>query len=131
MTLVKECLRCNIFRWSGMYFSQIRGLAMGQRLAPILAVCFMGKIEEPVLARLPLMYCRYIDDRCVVTSTQSEMDECFRIMNEQSQYIKLTRETPRNAIPRFTVESGMDGRDVVRIIELAAENAFAAERVGK
>ena len=55
----------------------------------------MGKIEEPVLSRQPLLYCRYIDDCCVITSTQSEMDECFRLLNEQSQYIKLTRETPR------------------------------------
>ena len=42
----------------------------------------------------------------------------------------ITRETQRNAIPRLTVESGMDGRDVVRMIELAAEKAFAAEREG-
>ncbi|VDO26310.1 unnamed protein product [Haemonchus placei] len=64
---------------------------MGQRLAPVLTVCFMGRIEEPVLERNPLMYCRYIDDCFIVTSTQFEMDECFRIMNEQSQYINLTR----------------------------------------
>uniref|UniRef100_A0A7I4YFD5 Reverse transcriptase domain-containing protein n=1 Tax=Haemonchus contortus TaxID=6289 RepID=A0A7I4YFD5_HAECO len=96
MTLVKECLMCNIFKWAGKYFSQVRGLAMGQRLAPVLAVCFMGRIEEPVLERNPLMYCRYIDDCFIVTSTQFEMDECFRIMNEQSQYIKLTREVPRD-----------------------------------
>ena len=69
---------------------------MGQRLAPVLAICFMSKIEKPVLTRMPLMYCRYIDDCCVVTFTQSEMDECFRILNQQSQYIKLTRETPQN-----------------------------------
>ena len=69
---------------------------MGQRLAPVLAICFMSRIEEPVLARLPLMYCRYIDDCCVITSTQSEMDACFKILNEQSEYIKLTREEPRN-----------------------------------
>ena len=42
----------------------------------------------------------------------------------------ITRETKRNAIPRITVESGMDGREIVRIIELAAEKTFAAERVG-
>ena len=47
MTLISECPMCNIFKWSGRYFSQIRGLAMGQRLAPILAVCFMSKVEEP------------------------------------------------------------------------------------
>ncbi|EYC07846.1 hypothetical protein Y032_0068g165 [Ancylostoma ceylanicum] len=67
---------------------------MGQRLAPVLAICFMSKIEEPVLSRRPLMYCRYIDDCCIVTSTQSEMDECFRILNQQSQYISFTREKP-------------------------------------
>ncbi|EYC27367.1 hypothetical protein Y032_0009g677 [Ancylostoma ceylanicum] len=96
MTLVNECLKCNTFKWSGTYFSQIRGLAMGQRLAPVLAICFMSRVEEPVLARMPQMYCRYIDDCCIVTSTQSEMDECFRILNQQSQYIKFTRETPKN-----------------------------------
>ncbi|EYB86087.1 hypothetical protein Y032_0286g1413 [Ancylostoma ceylanicum] len=94
MTLIKECLNCNIFKWSGTYFSQVRGLAMGQRLAPVLAICFMSKIEEPVLSRCPLMYCRYIDDCCIVTSTQSEMDECFTILNQQSQYISFTREKP-------------------------------------
>ncbi|EYC07296.1 hypothetical protein Y032_0071g578 [Ancylostoma ceylanicum] len=96
MTLVKECLSCNIFKWSGKYFSQIRGLAMGQRLAPVIAICFMSKIEAPVLARLPLMYCRYIDDCCIVTSTQSEMDECFSILNQQSEHISFTRETPKD-----------------------------------
>ena len=96
MTLISECLKCNIFRWSGTYYAQIRGLAMGQRLAPVLAICFMSKIEEPVLARMPLMYCRYIDDCCIFTSTQSEMDKCFEILNQQSQYIKLTRETPHD-----------------------------------
>ncbi|VDO28087.1 unnamed protein product [Haemonchus placei] len=69
---------------------------MVQRLAPVLAVHFMGRIDEPVLERNPLMYCRYIDDRFAVTSTQFEMDECFYIMNEQSQHIKLTREVPRD-----------------------------------
>ncbi|EYB87797.1 hypothetical protein Y032_0257g408 [Ancylostoma ceylanicum] len=96
MTLVSECLKCNIFKWSGTYYSQLRGLAMGQRLAPVLAICFMSRIEQPVLARMPLMYCRYIDDCCIVTSTQSEMDECFEVLNQQSQYIRLTRESPHN-----------------------------------
>ena len=94
MILVKECLNCNVFKWSGNYYCLIRGLAMGQYLAPVLAVCYMSKIEAPVLSRGPLMYCRYIDDCCIVTSIQSEMDECFRILNEQSQYISFTREKP-------------------------------------
>ncbi|XGW14738.1 hypothetical protein V3C99_000757, partial [Haemonchus contortus] len=69
---------------------------MGQRLAPVLAICFMSRIEQPVMARLPLMSCRYTDDCFIVTLTLSEMDECFRIMNEPSPYIRLTREVPQD-----------------------------------
>uniref|UniRef100_A0A7I4Z4P5 Reverse transcriptase domain-containing protein n=1 Tax=Haemonchus contortus TaxID=6289 RepID=A0A7I4Z4P5_HAECO len=94
MTLIKECLNCNISKWSGQYFSQNRGLAMGQRLAPVFAICFMSRVERPVIARLHIMYCRYIDDCCVVTSTQQEMDGLFDILNRQSQYIKFTRDVP-------------------------------------
>lgn len=43
----------------------------------------------------------------------------------------LTEETSRAAMPRITVESGMTGQDVIRKIELAAEELFAAaEREG-
>ena len=49
MSLLKECLSCTVFRWSGNYYAQMRGLAMGQRLAPTLAIAFMAKIEKPVL----------------------------------------------------------------------------------
>ena len=38
LVLVQECLKCNIFRWSGQYCSQIRGLAMRQWFPPVLAV---------------------------------------------------------------------------------------------
>ncbi|VDM59223.1 unnamed protein product [Angiostrongylus costaricensis] len=79
MVLLKECLNCSIFGWSGKYFAQIRGLAMGQRLAPNLAIVFMSKIEAPVLDLRPLLYCRYVDDYFVVFSTQEEMDKCFEL----------------------------------------------------
>uniref|UniRef100_A0A0K0DGD5 ubiquitinyl hydrolase 1 n=1 Tax=Angiostrongylus cantonensis TaxID=6313 RepID=A0A0K0DGD5_ANGCA len=49
MTLLKECLNCSIFRWSGRYYAQMRGLAMGQRLAPSLAIAYMSKVEAPVI----------------------------------------------------------------------------------
>uniref|UniRef100_A0A0K0D584 Reverse transcriptase domain-containing protein n=1 Tax=Angiostrongylus cantonensis TaxID=6313 RepID=A0A0K0D584_ANGCA len=58
MTLLKECLNCSIFRWSGKHYAQMRGLAMGQRLAPTLAVAFMSRVEAPVIDLKPLLYCR-------------------------------------------------------------------------
>ncbi|EYC44083.1 hypothetical protein Y032_0472g2059 [Ancylostoma ceylanicum] len=85
----------------------------GQRLAPVLAICFMSRIEAPVLTRIPIMYCRYIDDCCVITSTQSEMDECFRILNQQSQYIKLTREKPSDGwLPFLNTQISLSGGQV-------------------
>ncbi|VDL68070.1 unnamed protein product [Nippostrongylus brasiliensis] len=82
ISLLEECLMCNVFKWAGQYFKQIRGLAMGRRLAPALAAAFMSKIEAPILLRTTVLYCRYVDDCFVVCSTQSEMDICFNILNE-------------------------------------------------
>uniref|UniRef100_A0A0K0CZ23 Reverse transcriptase domain-containing protein n=1 Tax=Angiostrongylus cantonensis TaxID=6313 RepID=A0A0K0CZ23_ANGCA len=43
--------------WSGRYYAQMRGLAMGQRLAPSLAIAYMSKVEAPVIDLGPLLYC--------------------------------------------------------------------------
>ncbi|VDM64294.1 unnamed protein product [Angiostrongylus costaricensis] len=93
--LLKECLSCSIFRWSGKDYAQIRGLAMGQRLAPSLAIAFMSKLEAPVTDLGPLLYCRYVDDWFVLCSTQEEMDKCFELLNAPSEYIKFTRGKPK------------------------------------
>ncbi|VDM56362.1 unnamed protein product [Angiostrongylus costaricensis] len=39
--------------------SNKRGLAMGQRLAPSLAIAFMSKVRAPVTDLGPLLYCRF------------------------------------------------------------------------
>ncbi|EYC11772.1 hypothetical protein Y032_0049g1762 [Ancylostoma ceylanicum] len=69
---------------------------MGQRLAPTLAIVFMSKVEKPILQRKPLLYCRYIDDCCIVCPTQTEMDTCFNLLNQQFPHIQFTREKPRD-----------------------------------
>ncbi|EYC22130.1 hypothetical protein Y032_0017g3168 [Ancylostoma ceylanicum] len=66
MLLLKACLDFNVFPWYGKFFAQIRGLAMGQRQAPTLAIASMAKIELPALECRPLLYCRYIDGCFVV-----------------------------------------------------------------
>lgn len=64
-------------------------------------------------------------------------EESQRLLEEDGYVLQftvensvITRKTQRNAIPRITIESGMDGEDVVRKIELTAENTFAAEGEG-
>nr|CDJ95495.1 hypothetical protein HCOI_01737000 [Haemonchus contortus] len=61
---------------------------MGQRLAPVLAIAYMSKIEKPVLDRRPVLYCRYVDDCFVACSTQKEMDKCFELLNSQADNIR-------------------------------------------
>ena len=78
---------------------------MGQRLAPCLAIAFMSKVEAPVINIRPKLYCRYIDDCFVICSTQEEMDKCFDLLNEQSEYVKFTREKPKtNWLPFLNVQ---------------------------
>ncbi len=64
-------------------------------------------------------------------------EESQRLLEEDGYVLQftvensvITRQTKRNAIPRITIESGMSGRDVVRKIEVTAENTFAAEGEG-
>ncbi|VDO47060.1 unnamed protein product [Haemonchus placei] len=53
---------CILRLWSGVYYEQIRGLAMAQRIAPALAIAYMSKVEEPILNHRPVLYTRYTDD---------------------------------------------------------------------
>ncbi|KAJ1365837.1 hypothetical protein KIN20_026279 [Parelaphostrongylus tenuis] len=63
-------------------YAQMRGLAMGQRLASSLKLAFMSKVEAPVMDLQPLLYCSY--DFCrdsfdicqsLITSNQSADSE--------------------------------------------------------
>ena len=82
---------------------------MGQRLTPSLAIAFMSKIEAPVLDLRLQLYWRYIDDCFVIYSTQEEMDKCFDLSNQQSEYIKSTREKLRdNWLPFLNVQINLN-----------------------
>ncbi|KAK6751971.1 hypothetical protein RB195_003408 [Necator americanus] len=56
---------------------------MDQRFAPAIAVASMSKKEKPLLEHKPLLYCRYIDDCCIICLMQAEIDACFDLLNKQ------------------------------------------------
>ena len=62
--------------------------------------------------------------------SQKLLEEDGYVMQFTIEKGVITRQTIRNAIPRLTVESGMTGEDVVRMVEMAAEEAFVAEGEG-
>ena len=67
-TMLQFILNHNIFQFNARTYKQIRGVAMGTRMAPTFANLFMADVEEDLLRRAstrfpsPLLWMRYIDD---------------------------------------------------------------------
>ncbi|EYC45067.1 hypothetical protein Y032_0439g1482 [Ancylostoma ceylanicum] len=47
--LLRTALECNIFRFENEFYGQKRGLAVGIRIAPPLAIVYLNHIEEMAL----------------------------------------------------------------------------------
>ena len=63
--LLRHCLQNNYLRFGDNFFKQTKGIAMGSRVAPPLAITFMHAIESLILSSpgdQPVLYLRYIDD---------------------------------------------------------------------
>ena len=73
--LTKTIFQHNCFSWRGNFYQQLRGLAMGNQLAPILAVLHMDRTEnQAIYSDLSLsfsFYYRYIDD-CITPASNHE-----------------------------------------------------------
>ena len=64
-SLLTHCLANNHLRFGHDYYRQVTGIAMGSRIAPPLAIIFMGALEQKFLeaaTHKPDIYMRYIDD---------------------------------------------------------------------
>lgn len=84
----------NIFNFAGKTYRQIRGTAMGTRMAPNYANVFMGKLEEDFLRNrntTPAILKRYIDDIFIVwTNTRSSLLSFLNDLNQFHPNIKFT-----------------------------------------
>jgi hypothetical protein len=94
--LLTACLANNTFKFNNKYFCQIRGLAMGNRLAPILAIAYMDYIENQCVLNDLILYKRYIDDTLIIAENQMKLDYVFQTINTIDPNIKFTREKPTN-----------------------------------
>ena len=65
MDLAECILKNNIFEHNLSFFKEIRGTAIGTKMAPPCAIIFNGDLEEQILqdySFIPLVWWRYIDD---------------------------------------------------------------------
>ena len=96
LSLTEVCLRFACFSWSGVLYEQKRGLAMGNRLAPILAILFMHSLERRSLYLNPILLVRYVDDMFIICNSSSQLQQLFDFLNGLDTHISLTRESPAN-----------------------------------
>uniref|UniRef100_A0A914EIS7 Reverse transcriptase domain-containing protein n=1 Tax=Acrobeloides nanus TaxID=290746 RepID=A0A914EIS7_9BILA len=94
--LLNACLSCNIFTFKGHFYRQKRGLAMGNRIAPVLAILFMHHIESKALTIHPRVFARYIDDIFIATASEEELKFALNALNGQCASIRLTQERPND-----------------------------------
>ncbi|KAK6017298.1 hypothetical protein OSTOST_17183, partial [Ostertagia ostertagi] len=73
--LLRTVVEVNIFRFRNRFYKQKRGLAMGSRLAPLLAIVFMDSLERQALSSGILYFGRYIDDIFIVGKTRAALRE--------------------------------------------------------
>lgn len=102
--LLNHCLSNNYLRFGDRYFRQTRGIAMGSRVAPPLAIIFMDSLERQfnnTAAHKPDIYMRYIDD-------------VLGVWTNGSDNLRLYLQHINNAHPsiRFTIETTEDGGSI-------------------
>ena len=101
--LLSHCLSNNYVRFGQTYYKQTVGLPMGSRIAPSVAIIFMGALEEVFLSAerdQPEMYMRYIDDcLCVWSHGAEALTAYFEYVNTVHPTIKFTMERSDSAEP--------------------------------
>ncbi|EYC10986.1 hypothetical protein Y032_0053g2410 [Ancylostoma ceylanicum] len=92
--MINTVLSCNVFRFENKFFEQRRGLSMGNRIAPLLAIIFLDRIERMSLTSGILLYKRYIDDVFVVGATEMEVEATLGRLNASDPQVSFTVERP-------------------------------------
>ena len=92
--LVTVILRNTYFQFNGTIFSQVKGLAMGSNISPILAILFMDTIERKAMMGSSLFgfYSRYVDDVFILTRDRSSAENILSLMNGQHPSITFELE---------------------------------------
>ena len=94
--LLNHCLSNSFVRFGQSFYKQKLGLPMGSRIAPSMAIIFMGALENTFLSSdrpQPDLYMRYIDDCfCVWSHGPDALTSFFEYVNSLHPTIKFTIE---------------------------------------
>jgi hypothetical protein len=94
--LLEVSLTNMYFEFENKLFLQIRGLAMGSCVSPIVAILFLDTIERIALTSNTLVgfYSRYVDDTLILTRNKESADAFHQHINILHPAIKFEIEYP-------------------------------------
>ena len=115
---LSECvLKNNIFEHNLSFFKQLRGTAIGTKMAPPYAIIFMGDLEERILQNCsfkPLVWWRYIDDIFLLWQHGEEkLKEFLDILNRYYPSIKFTSKCSKERTDFLDVEIIKEGNQLL------------------
>ena len=104
-----ECvLKNNIFEHDSSFLKQLRGTAIGTKMAPPYAIVFLGDLEEKILKesdKNPLVWWRYIDDIFMLWQHgENELKKFLEFLNCYHPTIKFTADYSKEKINFLDVE---------------------------
>ena len=99
VSLVRLCLTSDVVLIDNRSFQQESGLAMGNNLAPTLAIIYMNKLDAGILSSFndgALSLKRYIDDMFVIWHSDLDPNFILSTANSLNKAIQFTMEQPTN-----------------------------------
>ena len=87
--MLEAVLGCNIFSFNNQLLVQKRGLAMGNRIAPLLAIIYLDSVERMTISSDVLLYKRYVDDVFIIGTTETNINMIHKRLNSFNQISSL------------------------------------------
>ena len=89
------------FLFNESLYKQTDGLAMGNPLAPAMAIIYLCHLEKQIFDNCPQIfrpsfYRRYLDDTFAIFSSEHEAYQFFNFINSANPNIKFTMEKEHN-----------------------------------
>ncbi|EYC09186.1 hypothetical protein Y032_0061g3194 [Ancylostoma ceylanicum] len=115
--LLEATLACNVFRFDNNFYAQRRGLAMGIRIAPLLAIIYLDHIEKASVTNGIILYKRYIDDVFAIGSSSPELAATLANLNAQDENIGVAGVQKWGNKPRDVSNCGKEGGRRLKVMK--------------
>ena len=123
-----------MFEYEGLFYQQIRGLAMGNRLSGTLAIICMDRLERKFVYSLkpkPIFYVRYVDDVGTLVPDEESAVKMLNYLNSKHPTIQFEMELPdtEGFLPILDIKMkiGVDGRGGTKTVLQSGEQRIDVE----